>query len=154
MVAARLGQDQLVWVSGETLVVDPQRPLPLALFPEDCFYRDAAIEALQRHDIPFRTAFTSHSRAGVIAAIRAGLGVGVLPRSALEEGLRPLPGPLPPLPMINTTLFVAEQANLATRRLAQAIEECPLLQNSRVQPGTPLVAGDQEHPGIPRPLEH
>lgn len=150
----RLSQDQLIWVSGETLVVDPQHPLPLALFPEDCFYRDAAIEALQRQDIPFRTAFTSHSRAGVIAAIRAGLGVGVLPQSALEEGLRPLPGPLPPLPAISTTLFVAEQANLATRRLAQAIEECPLLQSSRIQPGTPLVAGDQELPGIPRPLEN
>lgn len=124
----RLRQHQLVWVRGESQPLDPSSPIPLVMFPSDCFYRESAINALQRQGIPFRIAFTSHSRAGVIAAIRAGLGIGVFPEGTLATGLIPIAQSLPPLPQTATTLFVAEQANLATQRLAQAIEESPLFQ--------------------------
>ena len=142
----RLGQDRLVWVGSAAHPLDPQAPIPLALFPQDCFYRESAIKALQRCQLPYRIAFTSHSRAGVIAAIRAGLGIGVFPLHALEPGLIPLAEALPPLPQTATTLFIAEHANLASRRLAEAIEHCSQLHQISCNPADELclVSSSQE----------
>lgn len=121
----RLGGDRLVWARSEAHPLQPQEPIPLVMFPEGCFYRESAIKALQRLDMPYRITFTSHSRGGVLAAIQAGLGIGVVPESTLEPGLTPIEE-LPALPQTHTTLFIAERPNAATTRLAQTIEECPL----------------------------
>ncbi|WP_036191778.1 LysR family transcriptional regulator [Marinobacterium lacunae] len=122
----RLSRDQLVWVGAEGHPLQVQDTLPLAMFPEGCFYRDAATKALQRIDRPYRITFTSHSRGGVLAAVRAGIGLGVCPASALEPGLVVIDDGLPALPQTDTTLFIADKVNTATTRLAQIIEESPL----------------------------
>ncbi|MDP5292431.1 LysR family transcriptional regulator [Oceanimonas sp. CHS3-5] len=121
----RLGRDDLVWVRSPLHQAHLREPLPLAVFVEGCYHRDAALQALEQWETPFRVAFTSQSRAGVLAAVRAGIGVGVIPRSTLEEGLVVVEEGLPPLPKTGTTLFVAEQVNEATTRLAQIIRESP-----------------------------
>lgn len=122
----RLYRDSLVWVRGEAHVPAPNELVNLAVFPEGCFYRESALKALQRSGQPYRIAFTSHSRAGVMAAIRAGIGIGVMPASALEAGLIVMAEGFPGLPQTETTLFVADQVNIATSRLAQIIEESPI----------------------------
>ncbi|MBV1788161.1 LysR family transcriptional regulator [Marinobacterium sp. D7] len=122
----RLSRDRLVWVGAEAHPLHLQETIPLAVFPEGCFYRDSATKALQRIDKPYRITFTSHSRSGVLAAVRAGIGIGVCPESALEPGLVVLDEDLPALPQTDTTLFIADQVNAATARLAQTIEESPL----------------------------
>nr|WP_294863273.1 LysR family transcriptional regulator [uncultured Pseudogulbenkiania sp.] len=126
----RLCRDQLVWVRAEAHPVHLDAPLPLALFPEGCYYREMATQALQLSGRPYRIAFTSHSRGGVLAAVKAGIGVGITPRTTVEEGLAIIVGELPPLPQTDTTLFMADNVNEATERLAQTIEKSPLFQRN------------------------
>ncbi|NHH99998.1 LysR family transcriptional regulator [Oceanimonas sp. MB9] len=120
----RLGGDELVWVRSPVHQAHLRDPLPLAVFVEGCYHRNAALQALAQWQKPCRIAFTSQSRAGVLAAVRAGIGVGIIPRSTLEEGLVVEAG-LPPLPGTDVTLLVAAEANEATDRLAQIIRESP-----------------------------
>lgn len=130
----RLCREQLVWVRSETHPIHQRDPLPLAVFPEGCYYRESATRALQQRERPYRIAFTSHSRGGVLAAVRAGIGVGVIPRTTLEAGMTIIDGELPPLPQTDTTLFVTDDVNEATALLAQTIEESPLFRRSGDHP--------------------
>lgn len=120
----RLFRDQLVWVRTDAHALHVRTPLPLAVFVEGCLHRDSACLALAAAGIPYRIAFASQSRAGVLAAVRAGIGVGIVPRSTLEPDLRVIET-LPGLPATDITLFVADQVNEAARRLAQTIQESP-----------------------------
>lgn len=121
----RLFRDELVWVRNELHSTHQREPLPLAVFAEGCYHRDSARKALADAQIPYRIAFTSQSRAGVLAAVRAGIGVGIIPRSTLEPGLHVIEEGLPSLPGTDITLFVAGQVNEATQRLAQTIQASP-----------------------------
>lgn len=64
--------------------------LPLVLLPEPCVLRTFALDALQRARRPFKIAFVGSSMASVQAAVAAGLGVSIVPQSALLPGMRPL----------------------------------------------------------------
>ncbi len=119
----RLAPDELVWIRSPLHNVHERAPLPLAVFVEGCFHRDSASFALQQTDIAYRIAFTSQSRAGILAAVRAGIGIGVVPRTTVEPDMLIIETGLPPLPKTDTTLFVAERTNEATLRLAQTIRE-------------------------------
>jgi DNA-binding transcriptional LysR family regulator len=121
----RLFRDELIWVRSEAHSTHQREPLPLAVFVEGCYHRDSARKALVDAQIPYRIAFTSQSRAGVLAAVRAGIGVGVIPRSTLEPGLHVIEEGLPSLPGMDITLFVADQVSEATQRLAKTIEASP-----------------------------
>ncbi|MEX6504352.1 LysR substrate-binding domain-containing protein [Pseudomonas zhanjiangensis] len=121
----RLFRDELVWVCSEMHSTHERDPLPLAVFVEGCYHRDSAHKVLSEAQLPYRIAFTSQSRAGVLAAVRAGIGVGIIPRSTLEPGLRVIEEGLPRLPGTDITLFVGERVNEATRRLAQTVEASP-----------------------------
>ncbi|WP_150736747.1 LysR family transcriptional regulator [Pandoraea anapnoica] len=58
-------------------------PVPLALFPQGCIYRQRAIRSLDAARRPWRMAFGSHSLTGIQAAVSSGLGVSVLPEMVL-----------------------------------------------------------------------
>ena len=72
----------LVWVKGAG-VDSANGVLPLALFPQGCIYRQRAIRLLDVAHRPWRVAFGSHSLTGIQAAVASGLGVSVLPASAV-----------------------------------------------------------------------
>ena len=74
--------ETLVWVKGQQLQLDEQ-PVPLALFPQGCIYRLRAIRGLDKAKRRWRIAFGSHSLSGIQAAVASGLGVSVLPSSAV-----------------------------------------------------------------------
>ena len=73
----------LVWAVGQGLDVAAD-PLPVVLFSDPCPFRTAVLEALERADRRWRLAFESNSLVGVLAAVRAGLGVAALMPSNLE----------------------------------------------------------------------
>ncbi|WPC27636.1 LysR substrate-binding domain-containing protein [Pseudomonas moraviensis] len=74
--------ERLVWVKSPGF--DTSRGvLPLALFPQGCLYRQRAIRLLDVAQRPWRVAFGSHSLTGIQAAVASGLGVSVLPVSAV-----------------------------------------------------------------------
>ena len=74
--------ERLVWVKGTDFDTS-SGVLPLALFPQGCLYRQRAIRLLDVAQRPWRVAFGSHSLTGIQAAVASGLGVSVLPVSAL-----------------------------------------------------------------------
>lgn len=84
--------EKLVWVVSKTLLdsVEPGRsqPLPLVLSPSPCVYRERAIESLTQADIGWVETFTSPSVAGIVAAVRAGLGCAILPQEMVPSGLK------------------------------------------------------------------
>lgn len=114
----RVWREPLVWVSGPHDYVGSTAPLPLVVSPEPCVYRKRATEALTRSRRSWRIAYTCGSLAGAIAAVRAGLGVGVLPKHMIPQGLHVIDGsPLPDLKdteiaMLSATKLPAPAAKL------------------------------------------
>lgn len=73
----------LVWAIGQGVDVAAD-PLPLVLFSGTCTWRTSVLETLERADRRWRVAFESNSLVGVLAAVRAGLGVAALMPTNLE----------------------------------------------------------------------
>src|SRR5262249_40917397 len=65
--------------------------LPLALLPAPCVLREHALESVKRVKRSWKIAFTGSSIVSVQAAVCAGLGVSILPRSSLLPGMQVLP---------------------------------------------------------------
>lgn len=90
--------EKLQWVGQKNLLREPGLPVPLVLSPTPCVYRARAIKALENAGIESRLVFSSPSYAGTIAAVKAGLGMTVLPRTMIPEHLSALTqGDLPNL---------------------------------------------------------
>lgn len=130
--AKRLWTERLVWVCAKkrfnqtdgALPNEFQASLPLVLSPERCVYRARALQALEKVGIIYNIAYTSPSIAGVIAAVRAGLGLAVLPRKFVPSDLVPLEHHgLPPLKDAEICLLIHDDANPAVRSLAEYIEQ-------------------------------
>ncbi|WP_417503764.1 LysR family transcriptional regulator [Marinomonas gallaica] len=121
----RLRRDELVWIGSKDHFVHTQAILPLVVFDEGCKHRHYACEALKKAEIPYRIAFTSQSRAGVLAAVRAGIGIAIVPYHTLEEDLV-VHREFPELPDMEVTLFTSNKINEATRRLEQIIINSPV----------------------------
>jgi DNA-binding transcriptional LysR family regulator len=98
-------QEPLVWVSQQG-VVPQNTPLPLVLSPDPCVYRARAIAALERASIRWRVVYASPSYAGTIAAVKANMGVTVLPITMIPKGLNRINGSfLPSLPDLHVSLL-------------------------------------------------
>ncbi len=79
--------EPLKWV-GDRSLIDPAKPVPLILAPQPCVYRAAAVEALEQASQPWRLVFSSPSYAGAVAAVRAGMGVSVMPQTMIPDDLQ------------------------------------------------------------------
>jgi len=82
-------KEELIWVEGETRAAESD-PVPLAVFPVGCIYRERAIRAIERSGRRWRIAYTSQGLMGVQAAVASGLGISLLPSDALLPEHRPL----------------------------------------------------------------
>ena len=78
------------WVVREGVELARGAPLPLALLHAPCILREHAIESMKRLKRPYRITFTGSSLASVQAAVAAGLGVSILPRSSVLPGMQVL----------------------------------------------------------------
>ncbi|WP_032113027.1 LysR substrate-binding domain-containing protein [Candidatus Paracaedibacter symbiosus] len=112
----------LVWVSGEA-ALEGNLILPLVLAPQPCVYRHRAFEVLDKAHRQWRVVYTSPSLAGTIAAVKAGLGVTVLPKDMVPEGLSVLgeDSGLPRLPHAEITLLLRDNLSKAAMMLAKHI---------------------------------
>jgi DNA-binding transcriptional LysR family regulator len=80
--------EKLEWVGHDAILRRlNDQALPLVLSPEPCVYRTRALNALTQRKIPWHIVFTSPSYAGTIAAVKAGMGITVLPHAMIPEGL-------------------------------------------------------------------
>lgn len=96
--AQPLWRERLVWV-GEKPMLDGtdfvsltarNAPIPLVLSPSPCVYRARAAQALDKAGAEWKVAYTSPSVAGIVAAVKAGLGFAALPRHMVPSDLTPL----------------------------------------------------------------
>jgi DNA-binding transcriptional LysR family regulator len=85
-----LVHDPMVWVTSAKHVVHEQDPLPVAMFDQDCWVRDRALQVLDRAHRRYRVAYTSRAITGLQAAASAGLAVTVLGASTVPAGCRVL----------------------------------------------------------------
>jgi len=108
-----LWQEPLVWAWAAQPVTRLPTPLPLALFPEPCPYREAALTRLAQAGIAQRTAMLCTSSAGLRAAALAGFAVAPMAASQLGQGLAALGVEvgLPVLPDAEFRLFTASHAD-------------------------------------------
>ncbi|MFI1677609.1 LysR family transcriptional regulator [Streptomyces sp. NPDC020607] len=119
-------QDDLVWIGAERLRLDPERPVPLIVYPPPGITRALAFEALERRGRAWRVACTSGSLNGLVAAARAGLGVMAHSRGLIPPGLVRVPdrAGLPELGPVDFVLLQGEgraSAQDAADALAAAI---------------------------------
>jgi len=82
-----LREQPMIWVASPSHEATRSDPLPVALFDRACWWRDAALAALDASGRAYRVAFSSESSGGVLAAVEAGIAVGLMDASALRTGL-------------------------------------------------------------------
>lgn len=83
-------KEKLEWVGDPSVIKkmsDKKKSIPLVLSPQPCVYRSRAIGALDKAKIKWRVVFSSPSYAGTIAAVKAGLGITVLPKNIIPDQL-------------------------------------------------------------------
>ncbi|OYN94944.1 LysR substrate-binding domain-containing protein [Enemella evansiae] len=122
-------RDQMVWVGLPNTVLEPGETVPLVTYHAPSWSRQAGIDALNAHQIPWRIVCNTRQVLGIMAAVRAGLGLCMLARTRVPGDLRVLSGRfgLPELPMLEQAL----QANPRSPRepveaLTNSIMNLPL----------------------------
>lgn len=116
--------EPLVWITDPDHTSHAQHPLSLVIAPPPCIYRNRMLQALGRLSLPWRIVYTSSSYSGIIAAVRAGLGVTLLAGSTVPEGVRKLDerDGLPAMGELDVRLHMSdENATEAARCLADYI---------------------------------
>lgn len=115
----RVWREPLVWAAAGGFDIEGADLLPLVVSPAPCVYRARATGALDRAGHGWRIAYTCASLAGSQAAVRAGLGVTVLPRDMVPSDLAVIDDPqlLPDLHDTEIALLAVADLSLPARRL-------------------------------------
>ncbi|MCT8176448.1 LysR family transcriptional regulator [Variovorax sp. CY25R-8] len=122
-----LRREQAVWATAVSQSVESQDPLPVALYPQGCLFRQWATEALDASGRPWRLAFVSHSLAAVESIAAQGLAVTVVKSGTFPPRLRALSerDGMPRLPGADIRLHraagLSRAAGLLGDHIAQAI---------------------------------
>ncbi|CAH2602263.1 LysR family transcriptional regulator [Rhodovastum atsumiense] len=100
-------REPLVWMAAADYQLDVTRPARLVMLRPPCTYRETMIAALDAVRRDWVTVCTASSLMGVQAAVAGGLGVTVLGRSFVQDGMQILEAPehWPPLPMTEITVI-------------------------------------------------
>lgn len=114
-------REPLVWAASDRY--KPELPLSLVLAPQPCIYRARAIAALDIAKLPWRISYTSPSLAGTLAAVKAGLGITVVPSNMLPAGIHTIRQEikLPELADAEIALLKREHLSKASELLSEHI---------------------------------
>jgi DNA-binding transcriptional LysR family regulator len=85
-----LSRRRRVWAGGRSLRLNPETPVPLAVYSPACRWRRLALEQLDRAGRSATIVLQSASTPGLLAALEAGLAIAVLPEDGLPNSLKPL----------------------------------------------------------------
>jgi DNA-binding transcriptional LysR family regulator len=100
-----LRRERRIWVAGEAMRLDPEKPAPLALYPARFGWRQRTLDELDRAGRTWTVVLQSTGTAGILAALHAGLAITVLPECGLPDTLRIL-GSAEALPALPDFEFV------------------------------------------------
>ncbi|MBX3194620.1 MAG: LysR substrate-binding domain-containing protein [Schumannella sp.] len=113
-------RERLVWVAHRSLELDPASHVPLIAYSAPSVTRDAAIRVLEDAGLTWRITCNVKDVNGVLAALRAGIGVGVLPQSMIPADLVSVP-PALGLPMLGEIDFALLSNPRAPREPVEAL---------------------------------
>lgn len=109
--------EPMKWVGDISLICN-DKPVPLVLAPKPCVYRAAAIKALEKKGRSWRLVFSSTSYTSTIAAVKAGMGITVMPHTMIPTELLVLETKtLPKLPDTHVSLLKHKADNVAVNML-------------------------------------
>ena len=114
-----LTKPQLLWVAAPAFEIPEDGVLPLALFPEGCAFRAAALPRLTQ---PHRLALVSASGQVIHAAVVAGLAATVMAAGTVPQDLAPLSG-LPELPLTCIQIVTRAQGLSPAAEAVRALVE-------------------------------
>ncbi|MCW5223351.1 LysR family transcriptional regulator [Verminephrobacter aporrectodeae subsp. tuberculatae] len=131
-----LQRQKLIWVCGPNSIAYQEERLPLAVFPNGCLYRDAAIAALVQMRRPWSIAYTCSHYDGLLAAISTESALTALTESAIPSQFKRLDRShgLPDLPTMDVALYRAPEISPVARKLGSVIEAYYLGDQSVVNP--------------------
>lgn len=117
----KVWREPLIWAAADHYQM--KAPVQLILSPQPCIYRARALAALDRARKAWNITYTSPSLAGTIAAVRAGLGITVLPFNMVPEGLSAVRGTtkLPNLANSEIALMKKDKLSKAGKVLVEHI---------------------------------
>ena len=115
-----LTRERAIWATSARHKTHLKTPLPLALLREGSLLRFWAVSNLGQRGRDWREAFVSASSVALLAAIKAGLAVGVIRETSLRPGMRELTEDdgFAVLPSFDITLL---HANAGLGRAAKAL---------------------------------
>ncbi|MEM1084129.1 MAG: LysR family transcriptional regulator [Verrucomicrobiota bacterium] len=102
-----LWEEPLVWTGTNQWEKPSEDPVELVLMHAPCGYRQIAFDSLTKAAMPWKSSIDANSVQAVQSAVRAGLGVSVLPLSAVREDMSIIDGPLPKLPDTSVVCYTA-----------------------------------------------
>jgi DNA-binding transcriptional LysR family regulator len=117
-------QDTFAWVGLEQTVLEPGSPVPVIVYPAPSLSRKLALDALENHGRTWRITCSTKQISGVLAALRAGIGIAVMPTSLVPDDLKVITKrfDLPPVGDVDFTLIRNPLANTeVVDALTQAI---------------------------------
>ena len=118
--------ERVHWVTSKGHPIDlKMSSVPLIGFPGGCLYRARAIHALESAGRSWHMAYTSSSRAGIQAAVAAGMGLSILSEMAIQADHRVLTARdgFAPIDKTEVVLMASPNASPATLRLADRLAE-------------------------------
>ncbi len=106
-------KDTFDWVGLEQTVLEPGDPVPVIVYPTPSLSRKLALDALEDAGRTWRVTCTTKQISGVLAALRAGIGIAVMPSSLVPEDLKIITRrfDLPPVGDVDFTLIRNPLAN-------------------------------------------
>lgn len=116
--------EEVVWVRGSSLRIDPERPVPLVSYSEHCAYHRVAVQVLQSAGLNWEDVLTSPGVSSLTLAVKAGLGVMAVTRRRADRLDLTVweDAPLPKLPDLYSGIYVRESgARAVYDELADAI---------------------------------
>ena len=120
----KVWREPLVWAAADGYL--PEERISLVLSPKPCIYRERALSALDRAKRSWHISYTSPSLAGTLAAVKAGLGITVLPANMLPAGIHTIRTEikLPELADAEIALMKHDHLPRAAEMLAEHIVHC------------------------------
>ncbi len=116
-----LYQSPIVWASANGTELEAKSPIPVVVWREGTHHRRVMLEMLERAGVPYRIALTTQSVSGILTAIEAGIGVGLILEINLTDRMRKVPKtaglPSGPAPVV----YLAENRSVARNPAARAL---------------------------------
>ncbi|MCH4091592.1 LysR family transcriptional regulator [Acetobacter sp.] len=128
--AVALWTEPVMWVRAPTRHISKEHRVPIVAYPEGCLYRGAMLENLENNNYEGDVIYTASSLAGVVAAVRADIGVSAMARRTtppdLQEAME-----MPQLPNVTAGVYLGARSNgrrtsQIAARLAETLRLFPI----------------------------